>query len=450
MNKAVKNTPLFSGNDLIKLIIPLIIEQTLAVSIGLIDTIMVSSVGEAAVSGVSLVDSVNTLLIQILSALATGGAVVCSQYMGKNDKETVKRSAGQLVYVMTLCSAFLMLVVLFFNRLILRGIFGKIDADVMNYARIYFILSAISYPFLGLYNAGAALFRSIGDSKTSMISSLIMNILNIGGNYILIFIFNLSVTGAAIATLISRIISAVFIMFLIMNKDTMVRIDNIRYLKPDNYIIGKLLKIGIPSGLENGMFQIGKLAVSSLTSTFGTSAIAANSIASNVSSFSNIPGNAMGLAMVTVVGRCIGAGEREQAKKYSKKLLMFSYMGLWTTNFIMTVFAKNIVGIFNLTPEATHIAINLLHSFSLIAIFIWPLSFTLPNTLRAAGDAKFTMIVSIFSMWTFRVLSSYFLAGYLSMGVLGVWLGMYIDWAFRSALFLIRYCRGQWLDIKLV
>ena len=450
MNETVKNTPLFSGNDLIKLIIPLIIEQTLAVSIGLIDTIMVSSVGEAAVSGVSLVDSVNTLLIQILSALATGGAVVCSQYMGKNDKETVKRSAGQLVYVMTLCSAFLMLSVLFFNRLILRGIFGKIDADVMNYARIYFILSAISYPFLGLYNAGAALFRSIGDSKTSMISSLIMNILNIGGNYILIFIFDLSVTGAAIATLISRIISAVFIMFLIINKDTMVRIDNIRYLKPDNYIIGKLLKIGIPSGLENGMFQIGKLAVSSLTSTFGTSAIAANSIASNVSSFSNIPGNAMGLAMVTVVGRCIGAGEREQAKKYSKKLLMFSYMGLWATNFIMTVFAKNIVGIFNLTPEATNIAINLIHSFSLIAIFIWPLSFTLPNTLRAAGDAKFTMIVSIFSMWTFRVLSSYFLAGYLRMGVLGVWLGMYIDWAFRSALFLIRYSRGRWLDIKLV
>lgn len=450
MNETVKNTPLFSGNDLIKLIIPLIIEQTLAVSIGLVDTIMVSSVGESAVSGVSLVDSVNTLLIQILSALATGGAVVCSQYMGKNDKETVKRSAGQLVYVMTLCSAFLMLIVLFFNRLILRGIFGKIDADVMNYARIYFILSAISYPFLGLYNAGAALFRSIGDSKTSMISSLIMNILNIGGNYIFIFIFDLSVTGAAIATLISRIISAVFIMFLIINKDTMVRIDNIRYLKPDNYIIGKLLKIGIPSGLENGMFQIGKLAVSSLTSTFGTSAIAANSIVSNVSSFSNIPGNAMGLAMVTVVGRCIGAGEREQAKKYSKKLLMFSYMGLWATNFIMTVFAKNIVGIFNLTPEATNIAINLIHSFSLIAIFIWPLSFTLPNTLRAAGDAKFTMIVSIFSMWTFRVLSSYFLAGYLRMGVLGVWLGMYIDWAFRSALFLIRYCRGRWLDIKLV
>ena len=450
MNETVKNTPLFSGNDLIKLIIPLIIEQTLAVSIGLVDTIMVSSVGESAVSGVSLVDSVNTLLIQILSALATGGAVVCCQYMGKNDKETVKRSAGQLVYVMTLCSAFLMLIVLFFNRLILRGIFGKIDADVMNYARIYFILSAISYPFLGLYNAGAALFRSIGDSKTSMISSLIMNILNIGGNYIFIFIFDLSVTGAAIATLISRIISAVFIMFLIINKDTMVRIDNIRYLKPDNYIIGKLLKIGIPSGLENGMFQIGKLAVSSLTSTFGTSAIAANSIASNVSSFSNIPGNAMGLAMVTVVGRCIGAGEREQAKKYSKKLLMFSYMGLWATNFIMTVFAKNIVGIFNLTPEATNIAINLIHSFSLIAIFIWPLSFTLPNTLRAAGDAKFTMIVSIFSMWTFRVLSSYFLAGYLRMGVLGVWLGMYIDWAFRSALFLIRYCRGRWLDIKLV
>lgn len=450
MENNEKYRPLFSGNDLIKLIIPLIIEQILAVSIGLIDTIMVSSVGESAVSGVSLVDSVNTLLIQILSALATGGAVICSQYMGKNDKETVKKSAGQLVYVMTLCSALLMLIVLFFNSFILRGIFGRIDADVMDYARIYFILSAVSYPFLGLYNAGAALFRSIGDSRTSMISSFIMNILNIGGNYILIFICNLSVTGAAIATLISRIISAAFITFLLIHKDTMIRIDNIRYLKPDNYIIGKLLKIGIPSGLENGMFQIGKLAVSSLTSTFGTSAIAANSIASNVTSFSNIPGSAMGLAMVTVVGRCIGAGETKQAKKYSRKLLFFSYSGLWITNLFMTLFAKDIVSIFNLTPEATNIAIQLIHSFTIFAIFIWPLSFTLPNTLRAAGDAKFTMIVSIFSMWTFRVLSSYFLAGYLKMGVLGVWLGMYIDWFFRSALFLIRYCRGRWLNIKLV
>lgn len=450
MKSQTKTAPLFTGSDLIKLIIPLIIEQTLAVSIGLVDTIMVSQVGEEAVSGVSLVDSINTLLIQILSALATGGAVVCSQYLGKNDTKSVKKSAGQLIDVMTLCSLFLMIIVLFFNRFILSGIFGKIDANVMDYARIYFIISAISYPFLGLYNAGAALFRSIGDSKTSMSSSLIMNLINIIGNYILIFVFDMGVLGAAIATLISRVISAIYITNLIIKKDTLIRIDSLKYLRLDSNIIGKLLKIGIPSGLENGIFQIGKLSVSSLTSTFGTSAIAANSIASNICSFSNIPGNAMGLAMITVVGRCIGAKEHTQAKTYSKKLLIYSYCGLWCTNLLMSIFARNIVSIFNLSQVACDISVQLIHSFSLVAILIWPLSFTLPNTLRAAGDAKFTMIVSISSMWLFRVFSSYFLAGYLKMGVLGVWVGMYIDWVFRSMFFLYRYLKGKWLEIKLI
>lgn len=441
---------LFTREDLKKLIIPLIIEQTLAISIGLFDTLMVSSCGEAAVSGVSLVDSISVLLIQILSALATGGAVVCSQYIGKKMPEQAKLSAGQLMFIMLVTSGTVMVSILLSYRFLLRAIFGQIEADVMVNAEIYFIISAISYPFLGVYNAGAALFRAIGNSKVSMYTSLVMNVINIGGNAILIFVFGLGVLGAAVATLTARIVSAVVMVLLLGKKDNPLCITTPGCMKPRRDVIGKILRIGIPSGVENGMFQIGKLLVSSLTATFGTAAIAANAVANSVASFANIPGIAIGLAMVTVIGRCIGAGEKEQAKHYSKKLLGMAYVGMILSNLVLFVFVRPITSCFALSSEAETIAMQLLTSFAACAAAIWPLSFSLPNILRAAGDAKYTMEVSVFSMWVFRVASSYFFAGTLGLGVLGVWIGMYVDWFFRTLLFVIRYQRGTWLNKRVV
>ncbi len=451
---------LFDRQSLKKLIIPLIVEQFLAISMGLIDTLMVSSCGEAAVSGVSLVDSISVLLIQILSALATGGAVVCSQYIGKKMPKRARLSAGQLMFIMIVTSGAVMLLVLCSYRQLLRLIFGQIDVDVMAAAETYFVISAISYPFLGLYNAGAALFRSVGNSRVSMYTSLVMNLINITGNAILIFGLGQGVLGAAVATLIGRVVAAIVILGLLgrKKKDTDTEdgeeVNPLQLtwsdLRPQRDVIAKILKIGVPSGVENGMFQVGKLLVSSLTATFGTAAIAANAVASNVAGFANIPGNAMGLAMVTVIGRCIGAGEKEQAKHYSKKLLWLAYLGIWFANVVMVLFVHPIVSMFSLSAEATAIAKQLLITFAICASCIWPLSFTLPNTLRAAGDAKYTMGVSVFSMWVFRVFSSYFFAGTMGLGVLGVWIGMYVDWLFRTILFVIRYLRGKWLNKRVV
>lgn len=441
---------LFTKEDLKKLIIPLIIEQTLAISIGLFDTLMVSSCGEAAVSGVSLVDSISVLLIQVLSALATGGAVVCSQYIGKKMPGKAKLSAGQLMFIMLVTSGTVMLIVLLSYRFLLHLIFGQIDADVMANAEIYFIISAISYPFLGVYNAGAALFRAIGNSKISMYTSLVMNVINIGGNAVLIFGFGLGVFGAATATLAARVISALVMVALLGKKENPLCILTPGCMKPNRDVIGKILKIGIPSGVENGMFQIGKLLVSSLTATFGTAAIAANAVANSVAGFANIPGNAIGLAMVTVIGRCIGAGEKEQARYYSKKLMGLAYAGMFLSNLALFVLVKPIVSCFALSEAAARIAIQLLTSFAVCAALIWPLSFALPNVLRAAGDAKYTMEVSIFSMWVFRVASSYFFAGTLGLGVLGVWIGMYVDWMFRAIFFVVRYKKGKWLEKRIV
>jgi len=441
---------MFSKNDLKRLIIPLIFEQLLAVSIGFVDTFMVSTVGESAVSGVSLVDNISTLLIQVLSALATGGAVVCSQYIGNKKIAKAKKSAGQLIFIMCTISSTLMIIALLLNHSIINFIFGSIEKDVFDNASIYFYLTAISYPFLGTYNAGAALFRSIGNSKVSMNTSLVMNIVNVAGNAFLIFGLHMGVAGVAIATLVSRVIACLIIMRLLFETDSAIRINTSKDLLPDLTIIKKILSIGIPSGLENGMFQIGKLSVSSLTSTFGTAAIAANSVANSITSFANIPGNAIGMVMITVIGQCIGAEKEDEAKLYGRRLLAISYVGIFITNLFIVIFANQIVGLFNLSAEATNTGVTLLHYFFAVAIFIWPLSFTLPNTLRAAGDAKFTMAVSIFSMWAFRVGSSYFLGGTLGLGVLGVWFGMFIDWGFRSSAFTLRFIHGKWTKKRVI
>ena len=442
---------LFTREDLKKLIVPLIIEQALALSIGLFDTLMVSSCGEAAVSGVSLVDSISTLLIQILSALATGGAVVCSQYIGKKMPERAKLSAGQLMLIMLLSAGTVMVVILLSYRFLLRAIFGQIDADVMQNAEIYFIISAISYPFLGVYNAGAALFRAIGNSRVSMYTSLVMNVINIGGNAVLIYGFGMGVMGAALASLVSRAIACAAVLYLLQKPGCALRVDSLRAMAPNGGLIRRILRVGIPAGIENGMFQIGKLSVSSLTSTLGTAAIAANAVANTTTTFLNIPANAVGMAALTVVGQCLGAGEKEQAVYYSRRLMLTAYCGAWVMNLSAFFFANRFaVSLFNLSPEAQAMALDIMVWFNIVSLFVWPSSFTLPNILRAAGDARFTMTVSIVSMWAFRVGFCYLAVLCFGGGLLSIWMGMYLDWVFRSLCFYLRFRRGSWLEQSVI
>ena len=439
--------PLFTRQQLVALLLPLIAEQALSVSIGLADTLMVSSVGEAAVSGVSLVDSFNTLMIQIMSALATGGAVVTSQYIGHQEPKNAKAAAAQILFVLSSFSVLVAAVVIGGRHAILRGIFGSIDADVMHYAETYFLLSALSYPFIGLYNAGAALFRAQGNSKISMLSSLVMNVVNIGGNAVLIFYFQMGVMGAALASLVSRMIACFAVIYLLEKPGCLLRIEHLTDLKPDLPLIRRILRVGIPAGIENGMFQIGKLSVSSLTSTLGTAAIAANAVANTTTTFLNIPANAVGMAALTVVGQCLGAGEKDQAVYYSRRLMLFAYCGAWFMNISAFLFAnKFALGLFNLSPEAYAMALEVMVWFNIISLFIWPSSFTLPNILRAAGDARFTMTVSIVSMWAFRVGFCYLRVLAFHGGLLSIWMGMYLDWAFRSLCFFVRFVRGKWLE----
>ena len=443
--------PLFTRQALVALLLPLIAEQALSVTIGLADTLMVSSVGEAAVSGVSLVDSFNTLMIQVMSALATGGAVVTSQYIGHREPKNAKAAAAQILFVLASFSLVVAAVVVVGRHAILRGIFGSIDADVMRYAETYFLLSALSYPFIGLSNAGAALFRAQGNSKISMLSSLVMNVINIGGNAVLIYGFGMGVLGAALASLVSRAVSCLVVLWLLQRPACPLRVEGLKALAPNGSLIRRILRVGIPAGIENGMFQIGKLSVSSLTSTLGTAAIAANAVANTASTFLNIPANAVGMAALTVVGQCLGAGEKEQAVYYSRRLLLTAYCGAWVMNLSAFLFANRfVISLFNLSPEAQTMALQVMVWFNFVSLFFWPSSFTLPNILRAAGDARFTMAVSILSMWVFRVGFCYVMVLGFHGRLLSIWMGMFLDWVFRSLCFFVRFARGRWMEQSVI
>lgn len=429
---------MFTRKDLMKLLAPLIVEQILIVLVGMVNVVMAAAVGEASVSGVSLVESINILIIQMLSALATGGAVISSQYLGKKQSENACKAAGQLIGVTTVLSVLVTLIALAGRGSLLKAIFGSVDESVMNAAVVYFWITALSYPFVAVYNSCAALFRSMGNSKASMAVSLVVNTVNVGGNAVCVYSLHMGVTGLAWPTLFCRVAAAVVIFFMIQSPGNVLRINRLDELKPNIPMIKKILSIGIPNGLENGMFQFGKLALQSLVSSLGTAAIASYAVASNLVTLLYLPGNAIGLGLITIVGQCVGAGEKKEAKRYTRLLVGTNYGILLLLCTVMIVFSDQLASVYNLSGEAAKISSRMvvLHSYAMI---VWPLAFTIPYALRASMDAKFTMVVSIFSMWLFRIAFAYFFVRVMNTGVMGVWYGMFIDWIFRAVLFGWRF-----------
>lgn len=429
---------MFTRTQLIKLLAPLIVEQILTVLVGMADVVMVAAVGEAAVSGVSLVDSISILIIQIMGAMATGGAVVCSQYLGKRQVRDAGTAAGQLVFVTLAISLGVTAVALAGNRRLLSAIFGQVEREVMDNAQTYFLITAMSYPFIGLYNACAALFRSMGNAKVSMFTSLVMNGINITGNAVCVFGLKMGVAGVAYPTLVSRMTAAVLIFVLLQNRHNEIRISGLKALKPHSGMIRTILSVGIPGGLENGMFQFGKIFLQSLVSSLGTASIASYAVACNLVTLLYLPGNALGLGLITIVGQCVGAGKPREAMHYTKVLLAVNYLTLAVLSTAMFFGTDLLVSFYNLSPEAAAISHVLLQAHC-VAMILWPAAFTLPNALRAALDARFTMAVSVFSMWAFRIGFAYLFVYLFDLGVPGVWYGMFIDWVFRALVFAGRF-----------
>lgn len=434
----------FSNRDLRKLIVPLVIEQLLAITVGLADSLMVARVGEAAVSAVSLVDAVNVLLVSMFSALATGGAVVAGQYMGRREAEKANLAGEQLLLFMGEVALGVTALLYLGRGFILGVVFGSVAPDVAAYSNTYFLIVEASTLFLALYNGGAALFRVMGNSGISMWVSLIMNAINVVGNGILIFGFHSGVEGVAFPTLVSRIAAAVMMLVLLRNPKLPLHLEKKFRFHHEKQIIRNILLLGVPNGIEGSMFQLGKILLLSVVAPFGTASVAANAIGNTIASFQILAPQSIGLGMVTVVSRCVGAGDFGKARAYTRKLMRWGYGSMLALNVLMMASLNAVLRLYGLSQTATDYARIILTLHSCIGVLIWPLAFQLPQTIRAAGDTRFTMLTSSISMWTFRVVLGVLMARTFQLGVLGIWYAMFVDWVTRSIVFVVRYRGHRW------
>lgn len=441
---------LFPRRALWMLLIPLIIEQMLNSLMGIVDTLMVSRVGAEAISAVSLVDSINNLVLQVFAAMAAGAAIICSQYLGRKDEKGCNDAAKQIVLTVVVISSVIMIIGVGFRKPLLHLIFGSVEEAVMTNAQIYFLITALSYPFIALFQAGAAFYRACGNSKFTMKTALIANVANIVGNTLFIFVLQMGAAGAAVSTLISRALCAFVVFYALRKPGYAIQLKNYFSIRPDLNLIVKILAIGVPSGIENGMFQFGKLAIQSTVSSLGTAAIAAQAMTIIFENVNGMAAVGIGIGLMTVVGQSIGAGRQEEAKYYIVKLAGYAEVAMIISCILVYIAARPVTVLAGMSEESTALCMQMILAITIVKPLLWVPSFTPPNGLRAAGDVRFSMITATLTMWLCRVALSIFLMRVVKTGPIGVWYGMFADWGVRGVIFTIRFVRGKWLRFKVI
>ena len=441
---------MFSDRALCALLIPIIVEQFLNALMGMADTMMISNLGSTAISAVSLTDSINTLMIQVFAALAAGGTVICSQYLGQGSTEKSIRAAKQLLLITLVISGAITGLCLTFRVPLLHLIFGQVPEDVMEASLIYFAITASSYPFFALFQGGSAIYRSCGNSRLSMEISITTNLLNIAGNALLIFVIPMGVAGAALSTLISRMIGAFWILACLHRQKQTIVVRNYLQVRPEPDMVKRIMWLSIPAGIENGMFQFGKLAIQSSVSTLGTTAIAAQAMTAIMENVNGIAGCGVGIGMMTVVGQCIGAGHKDQAVYYIKKLTVWAEIVVLSSCILTYMMSGPVVRIAGMEPEAAALCLKMVLIITIVKPLLWVGSFIPAYGFRAAGDVKFTMITSSMTMWLCRVAGAVFMIRVLHLGILSVWLGMFMDWGVRAIIYQIRFRKGNWMKTSVI
>ena len=441
---------LFPRRALWMLLIPLIIEQMLNSLMGMVDTLMVSRVGAEAISAVSLVDSINNLVLQVFAAMAAGAAIICSQYLGRKDEKGCNDAAKQIVLTVVVISSVIMIIGVGFRKPLLHLIFGSVEEAVMTNAQMYFLITALSYPFIALFQAGAAFYRACGNSKFTMKTALIANVANIVGNTLFIFVLQMGAAGAAVSTLISRALCAFVVFYALRKPGYAIQLKNYFSIRPDLNLIVKILAIGVPSGIENGMFQFGKLAIQSTVSSLGTAAIAAQAMTIIFENVNGMAAVGIGIGLMTVVGQSIGAGRQEEAKYYIVKLAGYAEVAMIISCILVYIAARPVTVLAGMSEESTALCMQMILAITIVKPLLWVPSFTPPNGLRAAGDVRFSMITATLTMWLCRVALSIFLVRVVKTGPIGVWYGMFADWGVRGVIFTIRFVRGKWLRFKVI
>jgi len=441
----------FSDRALFSLFWPLVIEQGLEYLVGFTATFLASSVGESAVSGVSLVDTVMMLLIAVFAALATGGAVISGQHLGNRRPDLATAAARQLVVVAGIASIGIAALLYWASPLLLGGLFGEISPEVRHHASTYLMLVNASVPGIALYAAGAALFRTIGRTRTTMHVAILMNVTNIGLSAALVYGFQLGTLGIGIGSLVSRLLAAAVMLWLAFGRDLPVRLS---FTGPvhawlDRATVGHLLRLGMPFALENGIFHVGRILVLGLIATFGTSSIAANAVGTALVLFQVLPGMSIGLGLTTVVSRCVGAGRFDLVRFYTRRIVGFVYLSQIILSLVILALLPWLLQAYALSPETASMVWKLILVHTAGVFLIWPLAYTLPVTLRAAGDARFPMLVSVLCMFAVRLGLAWILGRFLGWGVAGVWAAMVIEWLPKTVLFVSRYRGERWMRFRI-
>jgi len=440
----------FTDKDLKALIVPLFVEQFLLVLVGIVDTFVVSYAGEAAVSGVSLVNSFNTIFIFLSTALASGGAVIISQYIGHRDNKMACRSSGQLLTFSIVSSIAFTVLVLIFDKPLLSFLFGRVEHDVMTACTTYLVISALWFPALAVYNAGAALCRSIGRADVTMYISAAANIVNIIGDIIGVFVLHAGVAGVAYPSLLSRIVSAAAVTVYCVNKKNEVGFCAEDVFAWDRGLLKRILGIAVPNGIENGVHQLVKVALSSVISLFGTYQIAANGVAQSIWSLASLLGLAMAPVFTTVIGQCMGARDIESADMYFRKLMKISFILSVIWNALIFAVTPVLLHFYSLSDQTAHLVLVLVLINNIFNGLAYPYAGPLGSGLRAAGDVKFTMIISVSLTIAARLFFSILLGIWLDMGAVGVAFGMSIDLVLRGVVFYMRFRKKAWTKFHLI
>ena len=450
MNETTQQNRLFDNKKLAALLIPLAVDQLLNSFMGTVETLVVSNLGSAAISAVSLVDSINILIVQAFFALASGGTVVCSHYLGCGKKEHAQEAARQLVFITFVLSAVIAGMCLLFNGPMLALIFGKVESAVMVNAKKYFFFSAISYPFIALYDDGSCILRAQENSRLPMLISVISNILNIILNLLFVWVFHWGVAGSATATMLARMFSMVTVLVKLRNPQLEIQLRKYFTIRPDWDEIKRILRIGVPSGVENSMFQFGKLAIQSTVSTLGTIAIAAQAMTNILENLNGIAAIGIGIGMMTVVGQCLGAGRKDEAIYYIKKLTAVAEIVIIASCALVFLATRPVTILGGMEPESAKMCLYMVGWITVVKPIVWTLAFIPAYGMRAAGDVRFSMILSCISMWAFRVTLCIYLCRVHSFGPIAVWIGMFTDWTIRGIVFTFRFMGRRWLAHKVV
>lgn len=441
---------MFSNKALWKLMAPLAFDQLLNSMMGTVGTMVVSNLGSAAISAVSLVDAINVLIVQAFYALAAGGTVVCSQYLGCKKEKEANEAARQLLFITFVLSVVIAAICLATNGPLLRLIFGEVEPQVMKYSRQYFIISAISYPFIALYDDGSSIFRAQENSKTPMMISLCANILNLILNILFVWGLHMEVIGSATATMLSRAFSMIAVLYLLHRPGLIIRLRGYLSIRPIWSQIRRILYLGIPSGIENSMFQFGKLAIQSTVSMMGTAAIAAQGMTNILENLNGILAIGIGVGLMTVVGECMGAGRKDEAAYYIKKMTAVSEVVVIASCLLIFALVHPITIFGGMEAKSAKMCIFMVGCITIVKPIVWSLAFIPAYGFRAAGDVKFTMVTSALIMWFCRVTLAMFLARMLGFGPIAVWIGMFTDWSVRAIIYSIRFKSGKWMEHQVI